>query len=86
MIPVLLAAAGGVISALAYPRFGPGVLIVPGIALFLAGLRRSPSRRIGLVSGLAYGLVFFTGLMSWSLELGLIALVPLVILLSLIHI
>lgn len=83
MIPVLLAAAGGVISALAYPRFGPGVLIVPGIALFLAGLRRSPSRRIGLVSGLTYGLVFFTGLMSWSLELGLIALVPLVVLQSL---
>lgn len=83
MIQVLVALAAGAVSALAFPRFGPGVLIIPGVAGFLWSLRTARSRRHGLVIGLGFGLVFFTGLMWWSIELGLIALIPLVVVLSL---
>lgn len=77
--------AGALVSALAFPRFGPGVLIFAGMALFLAALRMVSSRRVGLLCGLAYGLVFFTGVMFWSIELGLIALLPLAIVQSLFY-
>ena len=66
-------------SALAFPPVGPGWLVLVGVALFLAGLRMSASRRQGLAAGAVYGLVFFGGLIWWLSELGLIAVVPLVI-------
>jgi apolipoprotein N-acyltransferase len=75
----LLVLAGGVVSALAFPRIGPGWLIVPGVTFFLAGLRTTGSRAQGLAYGALYGLTFFAGVI-WSLsELGLIAVIPLVI-------
>lgn len=77
MIPVLVALVGGVVSALAFPRFGPGLLIVPGIGLVAWALRQVTSRRHGLWVGWLYGFVFFMGVMWWSIELGLIALIPL---------
>lgn len=77
MIPLLFALVGGVVSGLAFPRFGPGVLIVPGIALFLWGLRSTSSRLHGMFVGAIYGFSFFMFLMWWSIELGLIALIPL---------
>ncbi len=80
MIPLLVAALGGVVSALAFPRFGPGVLIVPGIGAGVWALRHVTSRRDGFLVGLIYGLVFFLGVMWWSIELGVIALVPLALL------
>ena len=83
MTQVLVALLGGAVSALAFPRFGPGLLIVPGVTLFMWALRRARGRGHGAVIGLVFGLVFFTGLMWWSIELGLIALLPLVIVLSL---
>jgi apolipoprotein N-acyltransferase len=73
--PVLLALIGAVVSVLAFPPFGPGVLIIAGITLFLMALRVSPTRRDGLLAGAVYGVVFFGGLMSWLAELELIALV-----------
>ncbi|HEY5890939.1 MAG TPA: apolipoprotein N-acyltransferase [Acidimicrobiia bacterium] len=82
MIQIVIAALGGSIAALAFPPFGPGVLIVLGVALLLWSLRNSPRRSIGVWSGVSYGIPFFTVLMWWSTELGLIALVPLVLLMS----
>ncbi len=79
MIGALLVVAGAVVSVLAFPRFGPGWLILPGVALFLTGLRRAPDRRQGLLLGLLYGLAFFGGLIWWLSELGLLAVLPLVV-------
>jgi len=79
VLGALLVLAGAVISALAFPRFGPGWLILPGMTLFLAGLRNATSRSHGLILGSAYGLVFFAGVIWWLSELGLIAVFPLVI-------
>lgn len=77
MISLLLAVVGGLVSAFAFPRFGPGILIVPGIAFFLWALRSTTSRLHGMFVGALYGLSFFVALMWWSIELGLIALLPL---------
>jgi apolipoprotein N-acyltransferase len=75
----LLVLAGGVVSALAFPRIGPGWLILPGVTMFLAGLRTTGSRALGLAYGTLYGLTFFAGVIWWLSELGLIAVIPLVI-------
>ncbi|MFZ0013941.1 MAG: hypothetical protein WAL25_07480 [Acidimicrobiia bacterium] len=76
MIPALsMAVLGAVLSVLAFPPYGPGLLIVPGVTLLLLGLRRCATRREGLWTGGAYGLVFFGWLMWWLAELELIALV-----------
>jgi apolipoprotein N-acyltransferase len=72
---VVLALVAGVVSFLAFPPFGPGWLILPGIALFLLSIRLASTRRVGFLAGAVYGLAFFGGLMSWLAELELIALV-----------
>ena len=72
---MFLALVGAVVSVLAFPPFGPGILIVPGIALFLIALRGLQTRRQGFWIGMFYGLAFFGGLMWWLIELELIALV-----------
>jgi len=79
---LLLVVGGAVLSVLAFPRIGPGWLILPGVALFLAGLRTAANRKQGLLLGGAYGLVFYGGLLWWFVELGLIAVIPLVLLLA----
>lgn len=75
MKAVILALAGGIISFLAFPPFGPGILILPGTTLFLWAIREVESRRAGFWIGLAYGLVFFGGLMWWLANLELLALI-----------
>ncbi len=75
----LLVLAGAAMSALAFPRIGPGWLILPGVGLFLAGLHVARSRAQGLLYGALYGLTFFGGVIWWLSELGLIAVIPLVI-------
>ncbi|HJS72624.1 MAG TPA: apolipoprotein N-acyltransferase [Acidimicrobiia bacterium] len=75
MKPVLLAFGGALLSVLAFPPFGPGFLILPGVTMFLWALRLAGSRRQGLLIGAVYGLVFFGGLMWWLAELELIALI-----------
>jgi len=72
---VLLALTGGLLSFLAFPPFGPGLLIFPGIAFFLWAIRRTASPRQGFWLGMAYGLVFFGGLMWWLMNLELLALI-----------
>ena len=72
---VLLALAGALLSVLAFPPFGPGVLIVPGVALFLSALREVRSGAVGFWVGFGYGVAFFGGVMWWLAELELIALV-----------
>ena len=79
MIGALLVVVGAAISALAFPRFGPGWLILPGTALFLAGLRMARGRGQGLLYGALNGLVFFSGVLWWIGELGLVAVIPLVV-------
>jgi len=74
MNSLLLALAGGVVSFLAFPPFGPGALIIPGIAAFMVAIRRSKTRKSGFWAGLTYGTVFFGGFMWWLSELELIAL------------
>ncbi|MFQ5522155.1 MAG: apolipoprotein N-acyltransferase [Acidimicrobiia bacterium] len=73
------AAAGAAISVLAFPPFGPGWLIIPGVILFLWGLRSASSPGWGLAVGAVYGFGFYAGLMWWLSELGLIAAIPLVL-------
>jgi apolipoprotein N-acyltransferase len=54
-------------------------LILPGITMFLAGLRTATNRKQGLLLGTAYGLVFNAILLWWFVELGLVAVIPLVV-------
>lgn len=82
MVAFVLVVAGAAISVLAFPPFGPGWLIVIGVALYLAGLRLAGSRRIGFALGAVYGLAFHGGVMWWTSELGLIASVPLIVALA----
>lgn len=67
---------------MAFPPFGPGWLIVAGVTLFLAALRTAGSRRRGLLLGAVYGVVFFGGLVWWISELGLVAVIPMVLVLA----
>jgi apolipoprotein N-acyltransferase len=76
---LLLVLVGAVVSVLAFPPFGPGWLILIGTALSLTGLRFIKGRAHGLAAGSVHGLVFFGGLIWWIGELGLIAVVPLVV-------
>lgn len=74
MKTVLLSLGGAVLSVLAFPPFGPGLLIVPGIGLLLWALLSVDSRKQGFWIGFLYGVVFFGGFMWWLAELELIAL------------
>ncbi|HUG08698.1 MAG TPA: apolipoprotein N-acyltransferase [Acidimicrobiia bacterium] len=75
MKAVVLAVIGACLSFLAFPPYGPGVLIFPGLALFLWALLEVGNRRHALWVGFLYGLVFFGGFMWWMAKLELIALV-----------
>ena len=75
MKAVLLAAAGAVVSVLAFPPYGPGWLVLIGATLFLTALRLVETRKQGLVVGAVYGFIFFGWLLSWLAQLELIALI-----------
>ncbi len=75
MNAVLLAAAGAVVSVLAFPPYGPGWLILLGVTVFLTALRLVETRKQGMVVGAVYGFVFFGWLLSWLAQLELIALI-----------
>jgi len=73
------AALAGGLLVLAFPPFGPGLLAIPAVALFLWSVRNSGGSGRATFNGAVFGLVFFAALFPWIGELGLIALVPLVI-------
>lgn len=74
MLSALVALVAAALAVLAFPPFGPGLLVVPGVALFLFALARVDTRKQGFWVGLVYGLGFFGGLMWWLSELEFIAL------------
>lgn len=76
---MLAAALAGFLLVLAFPPLGWGSLAVPAVALFLGAVRHAPSGRAAGAAGAAFGLAFFTSLFPWIGELGLVALVPLVL-------
>ncbi len=69
MKPALLVVAGAVVSTLAFPPYGPGVLIVAGAALFLWSLRLVSSSSQGFWVGFTYGTLFIGTLMWWLARL-----------------
>ncbi len=75
MKAALLVISGAVLSVLAFPPFGPGVLILAGVAFFLSGLRLARNRRQGLLLGALYGFAFYGGLMWWLTVLDPLALI-----------
>ncbi len=76
-----LAAAIGaaLLLVLAYPPRGWAVLTVPAVALFLWAVTETRRWSTALGVGFVFGTVFFGLLFPWIGELGIIALVPLVI-------
>lgn len=65
-------------SVLAFPPFGWGPLILPGIALFLRAIRSVRRPATGFLVGYLFGLVFWGGLMWWLslLHWTALALIP----------
>ncbi len=63
MVPVALTLAGAALSVLAFPRFGPGWLVIPGVALWMMAMRRAESGHVWL--GLVFGIGFYGGLLWW---------------------
>ncbi|MYG93011.1 MAG: apolipoprotein N-acyltransferase, partial [Acidimicrobiia bacterium] len=80
--PVLLSALAGGALSLAFPPRGWWWISLPAIALFLLQTRRCEGVFSAVMTGLAFGLSFFGFLMPWLSELGLIAFIPPVIVLS----
>ncbi|HSJ29388.1 MAG TPA: apolipoprotein N-acyltransferase [Acidimicrobiia bacterium] len=79
MRPTLLAAAAGYVLVLAFPPVGIGALALPAVAAFLTAIRLARRPGEAWAAGVAFGGVFFGFLFPWLAELGVIALVPLVV-------
>lgn len=79
MKPALLVVAGAVVSTLAFPPYGPGLLVVVGAALFLWALRLVRTPAHGFWAGFAHGTLFIGSLMWWLSRLhpAALALAPL---------
>lgn len=78
-MPYLGALVGAGLSVLAFPPFGLWPMVVVGPAVWLWSLRKVDSSRKGAVVGFLFGLGFFGGLIWWLSELGLEAVIPLVV-------
>jgi apolipoprotein N-acyltransferase len=76
---VLLAAVAGYALVLAYPPVGLAFMVVPSIALFLVAVRQAERPVHAWGAGGAFGIAFFAFLFPWLAELGVIALIPLVL-------
>lgn len=75
----LLAVAAGYLLVLAYPPTGLSVFVIPALAMFLVAVRLSTRPAHAWLAGGAFGATFFGFLFPWLAELGVIALVPLVV-------
>lgn len=82
-MPFLLCAVAGLIAALAFPPYGVWPLAIIGPGLFLLGLERVDRPARAAWAGFAYGLSFFGLLIWWISELGIEAVVALVVVQSL---
>lgn len=78
-MPYLLAVLGAALAVLAFPPFGLWPLAVAGPAAWLYGLGRMERSHRGALAGFLFGLTFFGGLMWWISELGMVAVIPLVL-------
>ena len=72
--------AAGLLLVLAYPPRGWALLAPVAAAIFLAAIRSAETRWTAVASGAGFGLAFFGLLFPWLAELGVIALVPLLLL------
>ena len=81
--PILLSAVAGAALAMAFPPRGWWWIAVPAFALFLLQTRRLQTLPMAVLAGLLFGGSFFGFLMPWLAELGVIAFVPPVLVVSL---
>ncbi len=79
MRAVLGAAIAGLILVYAFPPTGWAVLVVVSLSALLVIVRRVDSRWVAWAAGAAFGTTFFGFLFPWIGELGLVALMPLVV-------
>lgn len=79
MRSVLAAVAAAALLVLAYPPRGWAFLAVPAVALFLWSVTETAGWRQAAGVGFTFGVVFFGLLIPWIGELGVIALIPLVL-------
>ncbi len=71
--------AAGLVLVLAYPPRGWALLAPVAVAMFLIAVREAPTRWVAVASGTGFGLAFFGFLFPWLAELGIIALIPLLL-------
>jgi apolipoprotein N-acyltransferase len=79
VVPLLAAAVAGALLVLAYPPYGWAWIAVPAITLFLWAVRRAGREGRPWLTGFVFGATFFALLFPWLAELGVIALIPLVL-------
>lgn len=79
VVSVVVAAVAGAFLVLAYPPSGWGWIAVPATAMFLWAVRKAGRDGRPWLTGLVFGVTFFTLLFPWLAELGVIALIPLVL-------
>ena len=80
--PILASAVAGAGLAMAFPTRSWWWATVPAIALFLLQTRRINSLLTAAAAGLAFGGAFFGLLIPWLAELGVIAFIPPLVVLS----
>ena len=77
LVRLSAAAAGGVLLALSYPPFEWSSLSWLGLVSLLWLVATAPTRRMALWSGYLFGLAYFGVILSWLIEVELIAYYPL---------
>ena len=77
LVRLAAAASGGVLLALGYPPFEWTTLSWLGLLGLLWLVATAPSRRMALWSGYLFGLAYFGVILSWLIEVELIAYYPL---------
>lgn len=80
MMSLLVAAAAGALMVLAYPTHDWGWVSLPALAALLWAVRASSGWLNAGLAGLGFGLAFFGLLIPWLGELGVVAVLPLVVL------
>lgn len=71
------AAAGGILLALGYPPFEWTTLSWSGLIALVWLVATAPTRKVALWSGYLFGLAYFAVILSWLIEVELIAYYPL---------